>query len=324
MAHNLEIRNEKASFVAVGEKAWHGLGTYVDKAMTSEEAINLGRLNYDVEKQPIQLTNGTVIDNQFATVRTDLNIPLGIVTQSYKIIQNTEAFSFFDSIVDRGEAMFQTAGVLGKGERIFVTAKLPTEIQINGDKIDNYLLLTSGHDGKSAIQVGFTPIRVVCNNTLTAALNGLSNKMTIMHFGNAKQKLETAASVMGMTNKNMEAVCESFTQMANIKITDAKLREYIEAVMKPRNETINKITLEKEYSQRFINTVDNIMEFALHHDTQITDASKNTVFGAYNAISGYLGHLKKYNSQEAKMNDIIFKNGSRTIQKSFDLALQLI
>src|SRR5438046_2382619 len=182
MAHNLETKDGKTSFVAVGEVAWHGLGTYVEKAMKAEEAIKLGGLDFQVEKRPIQVAGGKTIPNFFANVRTDTKDVLGVVSKDYQIVQNHEAFEFFDQIVDSGEAIYHTAGVLGIGERIFVTAKLPEDILVRGEQVENYLLLTSGHNGRSPIQAGFTSIRVVCNNTLTAALSGLQNKVTIMHY----------------------------------------------------------------------------------------------------------------------------------------------
>lgn len=326
MAHNINFNEQtgKHSFAAVGQKAWHGLGQYVNEAMTAEQAIELGGLNYIVEKKPITVAGGGKIPGYFATVRKDTKDALGIVSTDYHVVQNHEAFTFFDSIVDKGEAIYQTAGALGKGEKIFITAKLPSDILVHGEQVENYLLLTSGHDGKSAIQCGFTSVRVVCQNTLNAAIRGLQNKVTILHFSNAKDKLYTASKVMGMASKYVVQLNDSFNKMATVKITDQQLRGFIEQVMKPSKEIINPETLEKEYSKIFNNKVDEMMEFALHHDTQNTEAAKNTVWGAYNAISGYYGYLKGYKSQEEKMQDLYFKAGAKKIESAFDIALSMV
>jgi phage/plasmid-like protein (TIGR03299 family) len=321
MAHKLFTdANGKTSFAAVGQKAWHGLGQYVENAMTAAQAIELGGLNYTVEKQPITINGGSVIPGYNATVRIDTNEPLGIVSEVYQIVQNHEAFEFFDAIVERGEAIYQTAGVLGKGEKIFITARLPEDILVNGEQVENYLLLTSGHDGRSAIQAGFTSVRVVCNNTLNAALRGLQNKVTIMHYSNAKENLKQAARVMGMASKYTKELDVIFNKMSEVKITDDKLRKYIETVMNPKREQIS----EEEFSQRFINQVDSIMDFSKTHHTQVTDGAKNTVWGAYNAISGYYGWLKNYDDQETKMKDIHFKNGAKRIENAFQIAVEMI
>jgi phage/plasmid-like protein (TIGR03299 family) len=322
MAHNLNF-NEltgKHSFAAVGEVAWHGLGQYVNEAMTAEQAIDLGGLNFEVQKRKIAVAGGNVIPGFFATVRTDTKEALGIVSDAYHVIQNREAFSFFDSIIDSGEAIYQTAGALGKGERIFITAKLPKDILVHGEEVNNYLLLTSGHDGKSAIQVGFTSIRVVCNNTLTAALKGLQNKVTILHFSNAKQKLETAAKIMGMASRYTQELDQTFQRMAEVKIDDKQLRSFIEQALNPKAEQIGA----DEFSKLLVKKVDSIMDFATSHETQLTDAARGTVWGAYNSISGYYGYLKNYKSAEDKMQDLYFKGGSNTIERAFSLATSLI
>jgi phage/plasmid-like protein (TIGR03299 family) len=319
--HNLEIRNGKASFAAVGQVAWHGLGTYVQEAMTAEEAIKLGRLDYEVVKKPITIAGGGKIPGYWATMRTDTKEALGIVSEAYHVVQNTQAFDFFDSIIDKGEAIFHTAGVLGKGERIFITAKLPTDILVHGEEVNNYLLLTSGHDGKSAIQIGFTPIRVVCNNTLTAALRGLQNKYTILHFSNAKSKLNTAAEIMGLSSRYTTQLNDAFNRLADTRIDEKQLRTYIESVMSADKA----LTAEEEkgYSKLFEKKVNSIVDFALTHDTQQTEATKGTVWGAYNAISGYYGWMKDYKSADDRMTDIVWKNGSKKIQKAFELAVNL-
>ncbi len=323
--HNLNKRKDGTySFAAVGEVAWHGLGNYVSEAMTAEKAAELGGLNFDVAKKNITVAGGKKIDGYFAVERQDTKDVLGIVSKDYQIVQNSEAFSFFDPILDRGEAIFQTAGVLGKGERVFITAKLPEDILVNGEQVNNYLLLSSGHDGKSAIQVGFTSIRVVCMNTLQVALKDLKNKVTILHFKNAKHKLETASKVMGMASKYTLELQPIFNGMAETKINDVKLREYITAVLEPAKETIDKETLQKKYSTRFLNTVNSVIEFAHDHPTQQSVEAKGTVWGAYNAISGYFGYLKDYKTQEEKMNDLYFKQGAKKIEYAFQLAAEMI
>lgn len=324
MAHNLETRNGKTSFAAVGQKAWHGLGTYVDQAMTAAQAIELGGINYTVEKRPLQVIGGLEVPNFKATVRTDTNDVLGVVTDNYTVVQNMEAFAFFDNIIEKGEAIFQTVGTLGKGEKIFVTAKLPKDIAVKGEQVENYLLLTTGHDGKTAVQAGFTSVRVVCNNTLTAALSQLQNKISIVHFKNAKEQIAAAADVMGIARFYTDELNQIFNKMAKVKINDTKLREYLEAVLKPRREIINKDTLQTEFSTAFTKKIDAIMDFAHNDPTQTSKEAKGTVWGAYNAVSGYYGHIKNYGSANDRMKDIMFSRGAVKIEKAFDYALALV
>ncbi|MCA6489118.1 MAG: DUF945 domain-containing protein [Chitinophagaceae bacterium] len=330
MAHNLEIRDGQASFAAKGEKAWHGLAQYVDQAMTAAQAMELARMDWEVEKHPMYVETAegefSEIEGFSAATRTDTGDILSLVTDSYQIVQNRECFGFFDSVIDREEAIYETAGVLGKGERIFLTAKLPSDIIVKGDVdvVNNYILLTNSHDGTSALQAGFTSIRVVCNNTLTAALNsGLKNSIKLRHTTNIKQMLAEAAEIMGISSKYTAELNEAFNAMAKVKITDKQLRAYIEQIMNPRKEQLTKAERE-EFSKQFVTQVDGIMEFALTHETQTTKAAKGTVWGAYNAISGYYGHIKDHKSPTARMNDIMWGQGNQNTKEAFSLAMETV
>lgn len=177
MAHNL-FYNEftgKHSFFSVKEKAWHGLGQIVSEYPTSSEAIWHAGLDYQVAKSPNihEFPSGkeVVSKTSFFTYRTDTEEVLGeSVGKDYQIVQNGEAFAFFDAIVGGGDGiLYETAGALGQGEQIFITAKLPDYIRVgNGDDvIEKYLFLTTTHNGSGSITAAFTPVRIVCQNSAT-------------------------------------------------------------------------------------------------------------------------------------------------------------
>lgn len=237
MAHNLNFNSNtgKYSFFSVQQKAWHGLGQIVEDYPTSEEAIKFAGLDYEVIKAPLFtqgrgmairdggeiVPNNIVIPNNFATLRTDTNTALGVVGNDYHIIQNKEAFSFFDSIVDgSGQIRYETAGALGNGERIFITAKLPEPIRVgNGDDItEKYLFFTTSHDGSGSTTVAFTPIRIVCQNTLNASLRNMSNVVRIKHTSGAKQRLDDAHKVMGLANRLSDEMEGIFNQWAKVYV----------------------------------------------------------------------------------------------------------
>jgi phage/plasmid-like protein (TIGR03299 family) len=339
MSHQIHFDEVKGthSFVGYGEPAWHGLGQIVDKAMTAEECIKLANLDYEVEKTPIFAQIDVVredgagriyqeIPDRFATYRTDTNDILGKgVGSRYEIIQNRDAFGFFDAIIDEGEAIFQTAGALGNGERIFVTAKLPDDLLVAGEPCNKYIILTNSHNGTSSIIAGLTTIRIVCNNTLQAALKGLENKICIEHRSGAKEKLAEAYKVMNIASKYMSEVEEIFNQMAKTKIEDEQLKAYIKEVM--QNKYAKQLTEEEkiEESTRLKNQVNSIFEFALTHPTQQTDATRGTVWGAYNSISGYYNHICKFKGgAEHKFESQFFGNGYKKISKGFELAHEII
>ncbi|MEI6949781.1 DUF932 domain-containing protein [Paraflavisolibacter sp. H34] len=179
MAHNLNYNEQtgKYSFFSVQEKAWHGLGQIVADYPCSAEAIRFAGLDYTVEKRPLRTLDnagGAAIDvpGFFSTLRTDTEQVLGIVGGNYQVIQNVDAFTFFDSIVEDEGMLYETAGALGRGERVFITAKLPDYIRVGRDDlIEKYLFLTTSHDGSGSIMAAFTPVRIVCNNSATRWMN---------------------------------------------------------------------------------------------------------------------------------------------------------
>lgn len=325
MAHKLNENNGRVSFAARGEKAWHGLGQYVSEAMTSEQAIELGGLNYTVEKRPLYAPGwaGTMVEAEghYGNVRTDTNEILGIVKGRYQIVQNKDAFGFFDAIIDQGEAIFETAGALGKGERIFVTAKLPDDMLVRGEKVEKYIMLTNSHDGTSTIIAGFTPIRVVCNNTLTAALKNLDNKVSISHTASAESRLKEASRVMGIASKYMNEVNTTFDSMSTRKLSDLEMKYFIETVMK---NGAKEDKSDKEASTRMKNLVDQVYSFAITHPTQTTEAAYRTLWGAYNGISGYYNFLKDYKSADQKMKDMNYGYANDKISKAFDQAVIML
>jgi len=329
MAHNLNFNKKTGtwSFASHSEKAWHGLGQIVEKAMTAEEAIKLANLDYGVDKTRVSFEVGdekVPIEGYYATYRTDNNQYLGMVKSRYEIVQNTEAFGFFDSIIDEGEAIFETAGVIGNGERIFVTAKLPDDMEVGGEKIQKYIMLMNSHDGSSSIVAGLTNIRVVCNNTLQAALRGLDNKVCIDHVSGAQNKLKEAHRVMGIASKYNQEVSDIFNRMVDYKMNPLQYDEFFFNILKPEYKKVMTSEEEKEMSTRLKNMINATTEFAFTHPTQNTQASNGTLWGAYNAISGYYNYIKDYPSAESKFTSQFLGAANQKMLKSFNHAVALL
>jgi len=289
MAHNINFneQTQKHSFFSVNEKAWHGLGTIVQDYPTSAEALQFAGLDYRVEKRKLfTLDNADLISKSvpdyYATIRTDNENVLGVVGKDYEVVQNTDAFNFFDSIVGGDGIQYETAGALGKGERIFITAKLPNYIKVGKDDlIEKYLFLTTSHDGFGSITAAFTPIRIVCNNTLNAALQNHSNAIKIRHTVNAKERLETAHRLMGITNKLSSELESIFNRWTKVRINDTEVKKLIQLAMVPNKEVLHNIQSGKddELSTCFKNICDNTFAYALSNPTQQLETTKGTLFG---------------------------------------------
>src|SRR5436190_17319229 len=150
MAHNINIRNGKASIAFAGETPWHRLGQKINEAFDARTALKESGMDFTVEKAPICLADSKVIiKDRFAMRRTDTKDVLGIVSSVYEPLQNRDAFGFFDGIFGKDKARYEVAGVLGKGEQVWLLAKLPGDFSVIGnDTVGKWLLLTHGHDGQ--------------------------------------------------------------------------------------------------------------------------------------------------------------------------------
>lgn len=326
MAHKLAKTNGEVAFASVKEIPWHGLGKIVARRMNASECIQMAGLDYRVDKANVFAQINSVklkVPDKFATYRADTNDVFDIVGDRYHVVQNEDAFVFFDAIVGEGKAIYETAGALGKGERVFITAKLPTNIQVGKDVIDQYLFLTSAHDGNSSIKVAFTPVRIVCNNTLQMALNESKRMIAIRHTSNAKENLKIAHTLMGIVGNRSENMEEMLNATRKVRISDRALRQYIEMAMQPRREQLSAGEL-KEFSTRFTNTIDSIIEYALAHETQTTAETKGTLYGAYNAVTGYFQNVKTFKTQDDKLANIMFGTAARKSAHAMNIAVGVL
>lgn len=205
---------------------WHGLGKIVAEAPTSEDAIHLAGLDWDVVQQKIYLEDGTEIKDAYANVRSTDNKPLGIVGNRYQIVQNVEAFSFTDSLLGEG-VKYETAGSLKDGKTIWLLAKLPDKYEILGDKIDPYIVFTNTHDGTGSVKVAMTPVRVVCNNTLNMALHSATRTWTTRHTGDINKKLTDAQNTLQLAQNYMNETKVLFEKLNTVKMNDILLHRVI-------------------------------------------------------------------------------------------------
>lgn len=346
MGHNINYNTlkDQHSFFSVKQKAWHGLGQIITDYPTSGEAIKYAGLDYTVEKRPLftvdksnletfkdpdadeyfdEVTAGILVPDFYANVREDTEDVLGVVGRDYQIVQNIEAFSFFDSIVGGKDGiLYETAGALGYGERIFITAKLPDYIRVGrNDCIEKYIFLTSSHDGYGSVTAAFTPVRVVCQNTLNAALKNHTNQIKIRHTASASQRLKQAQHLLGLTNLLAGELEQVFNHWSKIRITDQQVKRLVQMAMAPNKEVLQNLHNGKndELSTVFNNAVDTVSAYAFTSPTQQDIVTKGTLYGAYNAVTGYYQNVKKYKDEESKFKNILYGTSLQRNQTAFNL-----
>ena len=174
MSHEIEIIDGKAQMAYVGETPWHGLGVRVPADLTPAQMLEAAGLDWFVQKIPAYAKVNDVDVNigQSALVRNTDHVILDVVSNDWNPVQNLEAFEFFNDFIAEGGMEMHTAGSLKGGQIVWALAKINDGFTINGkDEVESYLQFSNFHKYGFSTDVRFTPVRVVCNNTLTLSLN---------------------------------------------------------------------------------------------------------------------------------------------------------
>ncbi len=263
----------------VKEKPWHGLGTMVEEAPTSADALKLAGLDWTIEGKPIYDERGKVINGFYANTRSSDGSVMGIVGSRYSIVQNEEAFAFTDSLIGEG-VTYETAGSLRGGRQIWLLGKMP-ERYIVGDKFEPYICFVNSHDGTGAVRACMTPIRVVCNNTLKLALASAKRSWSTPHRGDVKSRLDEARQTLQLADQYMKDLAAKADQLANEKMTEEQVVIVLNKMFELAKDATDR---QKKTAQDAKNEIVCCM---LHPDLA---NFLNTKWGFINAVSDFVGH----------------------------------
>ena len=294
------------------EKPWHGLGTMVQEAPTSNDALILAGLDWEVIQKPILTDDGIPISGFKANLRNTDNQVLGVVTNRYKVVQNNNAFAFTDSLLGEG-VTYETAGSLQNGRRVWMLAKLPQRYIISGDEITPYLVFMNSHDGTGAIKAAMTPIRVVCMNTLNLALSKAKRSWSTNHVGDIKGKLEDARHTLLFADLYMTELGKTIDQLNQQKLSDRKVYEYIDALFPlvdnaSEQQKKNLFRMKEEMKARYFDAPD------------LAHVGKNA-YRFVNAVSDFATHARPLRERANYRENLFARtiDGNAMIDKAFDL-----
>lgn len=291
---------------------WHGLGTKVMEAPASSEALSLAGLDWNVIQKPIITEDGIPIPGFKANLRDVDEKVLGVVTDRYKVVQNTDAFSFTDELIGEG-VTYETAGSLQEGRRTWLLAKLPQRYIISGDEITPYLVFMNSHDGTGAIKAAMTPVRVVCQNTLNLALSTAKRSWSTNHTGNIRGKLEDARHTLLYADQYMAEFGKEIDGLNHRKLLDRQVYEYIDALFPlldnpTEQQKKNLMQMKEDVKMRYFEAPD------LKH------VEKNA-YRFVNAVSDFATHSKPLR-ERANYRESLFArtiDGNAMIDKAYEL-----
>lgn len=334
MAHQIDHSKGQAAFIAYQAPGWHGLGKVKKSGIiTVQEALQDGGLAFHVDKLPNihRFSTGgsgigeVISSSSFFTIRTDVNKVLGDrLGRDYTVYQNTEALAIVDDLLKTGKMAIETAGALDEGRKVFVCLKLQDPIVVNGnDEVFQYLLVTNAHDGSMAITVMFTNVRVVCWNTLSAALAGAKGAHKIRHTKNAADRVKEAFTIMGMLEDNSKKNEAAYNAMKHNSLSKEEFFDYIGNVFMTSEEIAGLQQGDREVlSTRKKNTIGEILQYSNTGVGQVEALgdSLNMWYG-YNAVTGYLTS-KKYSSADDRFESLFLGDSAKKIAMAGELALR--
>lgn len=294
------------------EKPWHGLGKQVQEAPTSEKALWLAGLDWKVLQKDVYTEGRVKVQGYKANVRDTDGQVLGVVTDRYKVIQNSEAFAFTDALFGEG-VRYETAGSLSEGRKVWLLARLPKEYIISGERISPYLVFSNTHDGSGAVRVAITPIRVVCNNTLNLALNTAKRCWSMIHTGDIKGKIKEAKDTLLFADEYMENLGKEFEALRLIKVSDEQVREYINLLLPMETDPTpiqvkNTERLRKDMARRYFDAPD-LMDVG------------NNAYRFINAVSDFATHARPLR-RTANYKENLFSrtvDGNPLIDKAYQM-----
>ncbi len=320
----------------VGARPWHGLGVEVPANVTAAEMLVKAGLDWEVELVDLATVDTAVKVTHKAIRRKDNGQIIGVGGPSWRPMQNRPAFEILNSMICEGQVQWHTAGALGNGEKVWALVKLPGALEpVKGDVVEKFLLWVNGHSGGFAQRMMKTPIRVVCQNTLNAALSELfvttssgkiSSKVkegkegeaiSIRHIGDQSKKLEEGARALGLALKYYDEVGQAFGRMGEVRLSKAAISAVLDKVFPVKTEEQR----EREIGNARIQK--SVLELAETGKGTDIVGVRGTAWGLYNAITEYVDHNRTTRGEDetekraARLESQWFGSGAKVKQEAF-------
>lgn len=331
MAHNLATINGAVAMAYQGGTPWHKLGTRLASMLSVSDALAAAQINYTVHEEPLYTADGTAVPMRKAIVRDDPaggpGVILSTVGKDYEVIQHTIGFEALNVLCTRYGFTIESAGALGKGERVWILFRMPHTIApVDGDDVRGYLLATTGHDGSWSYSIKPTPIRVVCQNTLDAAsLNGGADFVRLFHTKGNAGKVDGAASIVETIVKTFLETGQTFAEFAARKLSDAEVIRYIETLFPHADDAKPSDVINARRK-----TIADLVWTGVGSDlARSSTAGAPNLWATYNAVTEYFDHVRP---AEAKSNagldranlSAIFGSGADMKLRAFNLSRKVL
>ena len=300
-----------------GQTPWHGLGNRLSEDATTSEFVKESGLDWEVGLKDLFTEDGVGVPARATYRKTDGSI-LGVVGPRYTPLQNQDAFDWFQPFIDAGECSLHTAGSLHAGQKVWVLAQLNRDNSeiVPGDDVSKFILLSNSHDGTTAIRVGYTPIRVVCVNTLAMAHSKSSGSQLIRvrHTRSSQRNLDAVRDIMDNINMQFEVTAEQFRFLASKSFNQKDVRNYVKIMLDIKE------TDDKDIKTRSRNIMDEVLALVEGPKQSATNV-RGTWWAAYNGFNEYLNYSRG-RTEDNRLDSLWFGPSANDNTKALATALE--
>ena len=347
MAHELSlVDGEAEAAFAVNEqlglsRPWHGLGSFCDRRMTPFEALRKARLEWEVGLVPLCYMLGDktiVLSNRAAIIRKDTGYCFGVAGKRFTPIQNRTQAEIVEAMVGEGVGCVECVGALFGGAKTFWTMRVPGYLMVGGDQagdlVEKYLILVNANDAAMALRIFWSPIRVVCNNTLMAALrrSNAANSIIVRHTGDVREHIETAKMVLRRTTAYYGELFQIFNRFRQIEVDDAVLDAFLDRILPPAIAADGENAGEPDDAAKSGKSREEIKRLFRDPDVPGVKMAGRTLWGLYNAAAHFASHhgfeekpgRDSVDFASSRMNSLLFGGKrSKLNQAAFLACLEL-
>lgn len=328
MAHALAVRNGKHQYYGAKLPAWHRLGTTTNEAQKLKEVLEMvPALAERIIKQQIPNPLTGEPSQFYAVMSEETKNWYGTVKKSYTVLQVEEAMEFMDTLIEAKEgAYYETAGVLGEGEKYWFLVKLTDNFDVvSGDTHETYLLCINGHDGQTKLTFKLTATRVVCANTLAIAENDNYERLVLKHTTGVKIKLDEAKQLIQGEQMNAENMKLKLQELSRRKLTVQNVAEVLGRLIPKTKGT-------DDYSGKSVSKIEEIVKLYALNDNNQFPSIQGTAYNLLNAITEYTDHCggvrrttswkKDYSEEDLRATASLFGVGAMFKEHALDIILQ--
>ncbi|MGW6910276.1 DUF932 domain-containing protein [Streptomyces sp. NPDC054940] len=287
--HGLDERADGTIALYASSPAWHGLGQIIPGGTTDiDEVLRLSGLDFEVTTVPaLYQWDGELREHadQQHTVRTDTGAALGAVGSRYEPIQNRQGFEFLQELVGRYDVVWESAGLIRGGKRVFIAIRLPETVTVDADGINDivvpYVAVMNDHSGNGQFQCVVTPWRPVCANTERFAVRDAVTRWAVRHTKGATDEIKEARRTLGLSVKYFEQFADEETALARTDIAVADFHKVITDLW-PLDDDASDRKLTNHAAR--LGALDEVFR---------TESERvgRTAYAAERAITGYLDHV---------------------------------